>query len=111
MSDTKILAAYQEQPENWGDARVRLGVLRPEEPKPLTLETCSAEQRAAVVAIAGDDPAKQQATLASVAPSWGRTVQEPPRPEPKTPRETYERLKETNPIIAARFAEVHRIHE
>jgi hypothetical protein len=30
---------------------------------------------------------------------------------PTTPRETYERIKETNPLVAARYAIEHNIHD
>ncbi len=108
---TKILETYHQSPANWGDPRVRMAALRPEEPPPLTLEMLNDAQRQAIVAVAGDDRAAQERALATIAPTWGRTVAPPPRPEPKTPLEVYERIKETNPVMAARFAVANGIHD
>lgn len=71
-------------------------------------------QRAAVRAVAGDDPVRQLETVRALAPTW--TVQ--PRDTalaPSAPREgravteadpraTYESLIQTNPVLAARYA-------
>lgn len=82
------------------------------------------EQKAAVVALAGEDPAKQVSTIAALSPTWakgdakagdgadkpGVTNTAPPpgapngsTPPPATPRAAYESIRQTNPFAAAVF--------
>lgn len=86
------------------------------------MSTLSDAQRSAVVDIAGDDPAKQIKTIEKLRPTWAQapskaaeTVADtaPPRNAPKAeitvdapedPREVWAKLKEINPIVAARYA-------
>lgn len=73
----------------------------------------TAEQQAAVKAVAGEDSAKQLQTITAMAPTWAK--QEPAKPvntapvggppsDPTSPpdhRSTYHSLKSTNPFAAA----------
>lgn len=90
-------------------------------------------QRAAVTAVAGDDPAKQVRTIEAMRPTWAASAQAPPLPaaappapadtaparsapsdsgsvSPPDTRAVYEELRKTNPIIAARFAQANGLH-
>lgn len=79
-------------------------------------------QRSAVEAVAGDDPAKQLKTIEALRPTWASaaapaapaavqdTAPAPAAPKdgsptaPPTPKEIWAGLKESNPVLAARYA-------
>ena len=91
-------------------------------------------QRAAVLAIAGEDPAAQLKTIDALAPTWATAAPvattttpaatpaaapaaattAPPRSAPSdttqtqaSPKETYQRLKAANPVAAAAYLKQH----
>ena len=79
-------------------------------------------QRAAVTALAGDDPVKQIQTIDALRSTWAGAVPAPVKdtaPAPSAPKDTgstsaptdkmafYEELAKTNPVVAARYADVH----
>lgn len=82
-------------------------------------------QRNAVVAVAGDDPAKQLSTITALRSTWTSAAATPAAPVAQTPKDTaplpsapkeggkesppdskavYAELKKTNPVLAARYA-------
>lgn len=80
----------------------------------------TAEQQAAVKAIAGDDPGGQLKAITALQPTWGKPAPLAPPKAPDTapgatapadgtlsqpePRQVYDTLKSTNPFAAAEFA-------
>jgi hypothetical protein len=89
-------------------------------------------QKAAVAAVAGDDPAKQLKTIEALRPTWAG-VAAPAAPastetktadtapgrmmpkegggtSPADPKAVYAELKKTNPILAARYASENGVH-
>lgn len=92
----------------------------------------SEAQRAAVTAVAGDDPAKQVRTIEAMRPTWAASAAAPEAPAPPSPpadtapargapsdgggvsppdtRAVYDELRKTNPIIAARYAQANGLH-
>lgn len=96
------------------------------------MKSLSDEQRAAVVEIAGDDVAAQLRAITALTPTWAAkpaaaqaqtqtaapastpATTAPPRSAPSdstqtqsSPKETYLRLKKTNPVMAAEFLTQH----
>jgi hypothetical protein len=87
------------------------------------MSALSDEQRAAVKAIAGDDPGEQLRAVTALAPTWKvqsaqpvapATTSPPPAAPPGTSagsppdhKAVHQRLLETNPIAAARYAEAN----
>lgn len=92
------------------------------------LSTLTAEQQAAVKAIAGDDPASQLRAVVALAPTWAAKVSTEPAPKPVTPPATttpapsapagattsptdhkavFKQLESTNPFAAAQYAQKH----
>lgn len=87
------------------------------------LASLSEEQRKAVEAVAGDDPATQLRTIEALSPTWskkpavtppvtpalitdtvpGGKPPEAPNVTPPSAKATWESLKTTNPILADRF--------
>jgi hypothetical protein len=89
------------------------------------MKSLSDAQRAAVIDLAGDEPAKQIKALTTLRPTWAapaapetvtNTAPPPGAPKPvgtnaaqSTDMDTYKSLKEINPILAARFAIANNI--
>jgi hypothetical protein len=93
------------------------------------LEKLIDAQRTAVIALGGEDPAKQLHALAALQPTWTTAAIEPakevpkpattapataaPAPAPTTPptnhRAVYEQLKQTNAMQAAQYLMRHRL--
>jgi hypothetical protein len=88
------------------------------------MATLTDAQRSAVVAVAGDDPARQLKTIEALAATWTATTA--PRdsaPGPSMPRdgavvgsaptsrETFEQLRASNPVLAARYAFANGVFE
>ena len=84
----------------------------------------TAEQQAAVKAVAGDDPGQQLHAIQALAPTWAKAQEEQKvdlvsntAPKPNAPpdgkqsapnaRDTYETMKRTNPFAAAAYAEAN----
>lgn len=94
------------------------------------LATLTEAQKAAVTALAGDDPVKQLKTIEALTPTWpsapaatatetkaadtapGRTAptSETPTSAPDL-KAIYAELRKTNPVMAARFADVNGLHD
>lgn len=108
------------------------------------LATLTEPQKAAVTAIAGDDPAKQLTAIEALRPTWavapapvapagtppatpagaapatpavpptdtapGQTAPKQNSTSPADPKAVYAEIKKTNPVVAARYALVHGIH-
>lgn len=97
------------------------------------LASLTESQRAAVVALAGEDAAKQIDAIEKLSPTWAPSpapAPAAPAPAPKPadtapapsapkdgpstsppdPKAVYAELKKTNPVIAARYAAAHGVH-
>jgi hypothetical protein len=94
------------------------------------LGSLTEEQRSAVLAVAGDDPAKQLKAVAALTPTWKAAAPPPAAkpadtaPAPAAPKDggtptagmsdlkaKYEQLQKDNPIVAARYALTHKLFE
>jgi hypothetical protein len=99
------------------------------------MSALSAEQQAAVKAIAGEDPAEQLRAVIALAPTWkaapvtetpgqkpaasppastAATVGGPPPAGSTSPpdhKAEFEKLQQTNPVAAARYARAHRVFQ
>lgn len=89
-------------------------------------------QRNAVLAVSGDDPAKQLTTIEALRPTWAGAAapaagatpptvkdtapaptapKDTPNVSPADPKAIHAELKKTNPVLAARFALENRLFE